>query len=356
MNFYNQTLPNRETLIIWIPVFGDCPYAEKPRTSYDTSEPVKIFELFLISVLSIALSFMLLVIRRSRRFHRNLEMIFANMFINFGLFVTGRTILIFYQLRIVLISGNMATDYPLILASFLWLHSVFNLSMFPLSVVIERIFAAKYIEEYEQRSLICIPLTIILIKFTLSLVSAYMVLMNFFYDFVIIAALALPAVTIFAGSAFIMLLILLRWNRLQLKTLMRTDTNREFTGHYLSRRFQITENIEVLVLLKKLMLVSCIGTAFIASVGGVAMCCTNESGLFARYLFSFFNMSPIIYQESYLLTIILLVGSWRDDFLYLLQKIVMCSAVRRQRKVFVDQVSHREQQGLYFEMYARNWK
>ncbi|CAJ0951413.1 unnamed protein product, partial [Mesorhabditis belari] len=169
-----------------------------------------------------------------------------------------------------------------------------SLSMFPVAVIIERLFAVKYIEGYEHETRRWIPLTISIIKMGIAAVSAYMVLLNFYRRIFLIAALALPAVVIFAGFACVSLAIMLKWNRQKLEEMTSTIPHRILSAHYLSRRFQLSENIQVLLLLRGLMLISFIGTGLISLLGAVAICCSNENGDLAQILFTLFNISPVM--------------------------------------------------------------
>lgn len=68
-------------------------------------EGMNFFELFLISMLSIAAGFFLIIIYKSRRFHSNLSLLFGDMVLHFYQYLIGRLLLLSYQLGILTIRG-----------------------------------------------------------------------------------------------------------------------------------------------------------------------------------------------------------------------------------------------------------
>ncbi|CCD61470.1 Serpentine receptor class epsilon-1 [Caenorhabditis elegans] len=242
-------------------------------------------------------------------FHYNLNFIGLFMLLGYYVFLVGRFITCLYEIGSLTVKDEDAENeiypMPLILSSILQFFYMGCACGISLAVAFERFFATYFVETYEKKKRKWISL-FLCSEFTVACgVSAIVML----YDLLPFAVMAFLGVFISCAS-FLFYLVLFYMNKRRLHTIQQDRDNDVYT---LSVRFQLSENLKVMTLLRNVVLFSGVNNFVMAIILTMYMSKSFKVSypLATLYLHFAFNCCVLLYSFLMLIIIIFSVKQYR---------------------------------------------
>ncbi|UMM17375.1 hypothetical protein L5515_013957 [Caenorhabditis briggsae] len=292
-------------------------------------------------------------------FYYNLTFIGLFMLLGYYFFLVGRFITCLYEIGIFSLKeqndGNEIYPLPLIVSSLMQFFYMGCACGISLAIAFERFFATYYVDTYEKQKrkwislLVCCELT-----FACG-ISAIIIV----FDFLPISIMAFLGVFISCAS-FFFYLVLFIMNKRRLQTIQQERVDDVYT---LSVRFQLSENLKVMTLLRNVVIFSGANNFVMAFILTFYMSKSFKEThpVACLYLHFAFNFCVIIYSFLMLIIMVFSVKQYRVYFFSLrFVRVVMYPLVGRcfqgefsQQQT--QQLTIRDETNCYFDNLSSQW-
>ncbi|CAI4228334.1 unnamed protein product [Auanema sp. JU1783] len=197
-------------------------------------------ELFILLLALIVNSALIAALRSSSLIHINLKLICIAHLVEFYFLATAQIILICYQSGIISDTDTLLNDICITLTGFCKVHYLWSIILVQAATVFERTVATRHISKYEVMKGKYIGVTVCIIKFLLSLIIT-LVMLSLRLQFSVVSILLLAV-----------LLILTTWYVILMRKNRRILAGCTVAMYSLSSKYQVTENIRILSLVRNL--------------------------------------------------------------------------------------------------------
>ncbi|CAL2032718.1 unnamed protein product [Caenorhabditis brenneri] len=292
-------------------------------------------------------------------FHYNLTFIGLFMLLGYYVFLVGRFITCLYEIGALRISDeNEANEiYPisLVISSLLQFFYMGCACGISLAVAFERFFATYFVDTYETRKRKWISL-LVCSEFTVACGLSAIIML---FDFLPISAMAFLGVFISCAS-FFFYLVLFIMNKRRLQTIQQERVDDMYT---LSVRFQLSENLRVMTLLRNVVIFSGVNNLVMAIMLSLYMSKSFKESypVTCLYLHFAFNFCVILYSFIMLIIMVFSVKQYRVYFFSLrFVRVVLYPLVGRcfQNEFMtppVQQLTIRDETDCYFSSLSSQW-
>nr|CDJ81350.1 7TM GPCR domain containing protein [Haemonchus contortus] len=194
------------------------------------------------------------VFGKTSLFHKNLVRISQALLITFYPNAVGRVVITIYESGILAYDGNVISNVLLSCACFVRVWAMNSLILYFPSVIIERIFASKYITDYEKLPRPWICRVVIPSVHIVSIVTAVTNMLGYCNE--IIASILIAAFFLIYCTTFI---TIYRRDSTKLRNLDRNLVQKKVI-YTLSTKFQLKENLKVMKILMHQSIVEAVNT------------------------------------------------------------------------------------------------
>ncbi|CAJ0568708.1 unnamed protein product, partial [Mesorhabditis spiculigera] len=293
------------------------------------------------------------IVHESRLFHPNLRKFIVFFALLLQLNFPTRTILLFYEFEVVSVTGRLAQDWLLLLPCTLryFLACVSTLSFFV--IINERIAATYFIKDYEQHKRSWI-FGIIMFSF-LILGTTVCPLIGFYVSgarlIVFLCFFLVPLSIFMVGWQTLAYYCLLKHNNKLLKELSR-DLRPGKRGYHLSMRYQVSENLRALEMVKKI--VFCLAISGISN-GGLAIFHFIIFDERFPFIGCWMEVATALYVLFFLLTSLWAVDEWRQKFVDIMFPILGPGKRSETNSLSAPSTDIQAETNAYFQYYSNAW-
>ncbi|CAJ0587545.1 unnamed protein product, partial [Mesorhabditis spiculigera] len=301
---------------------------------------------------------------RSGHFHLNLRLIYLSIVILIFVAVFSRILLIIFQFQWLRYEGEGSLPLLAVAATFgRFTPLIYEVACFCPWVCIERLVASRDPAEYERNRSPRLAIGLTVVGLVEASIVTYLVVFHLYENYKLLFAIFFPAVGAVTVGAFFCLRSLLAWNLKRHREMTQFQKNRlhrrNFQAEYLSRRFQLEENIEVLQLMNRLFRWSVAGNITAVFFGGIPTVLLDTNSLPAQLMLVFFDLTVMITIIVHMWLLIFGVESFRRDY-WLLWRFVLripeprVSALGEKRGSKAP-FSLEDEKNMYFTYYQQYW-
>ncbi|CAJ0580375.1 unnamed protein product, partial [Mesorhabditis spiculigera] len=326
------------------------------RNREDLSFTIYVYFVTAIEFISLIITFLLYIpfiriLLHTAQFHENLRRIFLLIALIFQLNFICRTILVLYEFDVIRLTGWFRDDFPFMVACFLRYYLAITGMGCVAKILIERVCASKFIEDYEHTKRSYIFSVVLVINVTLGCTiatsigflvaideeSLYRFLINFFLPFC-------GLLFICHGLAYF---YLNTFNVKLLKELSAGVVGKR--GYNLSMRFQVDENIKAIKLLNRVIIWMTFYGIATALVGTLHFAVLEEKNL---WLGCFIEVWISGYVAFFLFICLWAVSEWRREFYAYFRNLFGTVQTGKVKPIIHDMVAESNE---YFNYYKNEW-